>query len=184
MDIYDILMAPVERFILRDIRAELMAHVEKSVLEIGVGTGANFKYYDFTKISNLTCIDVEFPAGMESKYPNINFIKGSIEKMPFEPQSFDCIVATLILCTVDVEESLREILRTLKHGGLFIFIEHVKPEGETAAKIADRVNHIWRKMANGCNINRQTDKILEKSGFHNITINQKGIFRYGVAKKM
>lgn len=184
MDIYDIVMAPIEKFILGNIRAELMAHAEKSVLEIGVGTGANFKYYDFGKITDLTCLDVEFPDNMERENPKVTFIKGSVEKMPFDPQSFDCIVATLILCTVDIEKSLLEITRTLKHGGLFIFIEHVRPKGEVAAKIADTVNPFWQKIAGGCNLNRQTDRILENSGFKNITINEKGVFRYGIAEKL
>ena len=45
----------------------------------------------------------------------------------FQDNSFDMVIETLVLCSVkDVDQSLREIHRVLKPGGIFCFLDHVK----------------------------------------------------------
>lgn len=103
--------------------------------------------------------------------------------MPFASGRFDCTVATLLLRTADVEKSLREIRRVLKPGGLFLFVEHVRPKGETAGRLFDVLNTVWPALANGCNLNRGTDEALAQSGFSHVRMERKGgVFCYGSAR--
>lgn len=185
MNFYDMAMGPLEALFLRGIRSEIIPLAHGNVLEVGIGTGANFPFYDYSKISNLTGLDCEYsPALARHTGVKFTFSAGNIEKMPFAAGSFDCAVVTLILCTVDIEKSLQEIKRVLKPNGLFIFIEHVRPSGKLAGAVFDAVNKVWPKMAHGCNLNRETDVQLEKSGFSNMHIKKKsgGIFCYGWAQ--
>ena len=185
MNLYDIIMSPLETLILHDIRSEIIPLAQDNVLEVGIGTGANITYYDYSKISSLTGLDCKYSPELERHAgKKIHFSPGIIEKMPFATDSFDCVVATLILCTVDLEKSLQEIKRILKPGGMFIFIEHVRPSGKLAGAVFDALNKVWPRMAHGCNLNRETDVELGKSGFSNIHIKKKynGIFCYGSAQ--
>ena len=50
----------------------------------------------------------------------------------FQDNSFDVVIETLVLCSVnDVDQSLREIHRVLKPGGIFCFLDHVKAPDST-----------------------------------------------------
>ena len=57
-----------------------------------------------------------------------SFLKGFAEDLSqFPDESFDAVIETLVLCSVNnVEKSLQEIQRVLKPGGVFCFLDHVK----------------------------------------------------------
>jgi len=78
------------------------------------------------------------------KYPlNIRIVEGFAEKLPFEDNSFDSVVSTLVLCSVTSQTKvLKEIKRVLKPDGVFVFIEHVKaPDQTITAKFRNRKSH-------------------------------------------
>lgn len=93
------------------------------ILEIGVGSGMNFKFYP--RGSHLTCVD---PNPFHEAYIHKNlkkannqlnfkgFIKSFAENMPkVESNSYDVVVCTLTLCTVrNPTAVLGEIKRVLK----------------------------------------------------------------------
>ena len=187
MDFYDMIMSPLEGSLLKKMRLEIMPQAEGDVLEVGIGTGANGPFYRYERIRSLTGLDWKYSPELEKHYPpeKFKFVSADIEQIPFANDTFDSVVATLILCTVDIEKSLNEVMRVLKPGGNFIFIEHVRPVGLLAGKAFDAFNTVWPKLANGCNLNRQTSKALFQSGFADISYQQKlgGIFLYGTATK-
>lgn len=196
---YDLFMSPMEDKWLAQRRAKLMAHAYGNVLEIGFGTGANLPYYDRTKLKKLTALDLEVDGDAESKaraklpdgivtggHLNLKFVAGRAESLPFESESFDVVVETLVLCSVtDLDQSIQEIYRVLKPGGLFLFMDHVLPEKPVLSGVFKGLNWIWPHVAHGCQLTRSPHLLLAEAGFSPIEIGQFGktIFRYGVLSK-
>lgn len=88
------------------------------------------------------------------------------EAMPFEDDTFDTAVATLVLCTVpDPAAAISELARVLKPGGRLLFIEHVRSDDPDSARWQDRLEKPWRFMADGCYCNRDTEANLRASSF-------------------
>jgi SAM-dependent methyltransferase len=95
-----------------------------------------------------------------------NLLLCRAEDLPFQSQSFDTVVATLVLCSVsDPARSLKEIARVLKRGGRFLFLEHTRAQGD-AAKWQDRLTPVWSRLALGCHLNRSTVSSIQQAGFH------------------
>ncbi|KAE8783892.1 Methyltransferase-like protein 7B [Hordeum vulgare] len=111
----------------------------KNILELGVGTGPNLKYYASADGLNVIGVDPNMymeeysraaatSAGLPSS--NFTFRRGVGEALPAEDGSMDAVIGTLVLCSVkDTDMALREIKRVLKPGGLYLFIEHVAAAG-------------------------------------------------------
>ncbi len=55
--------------------------------------------------------------------------------------------------------------RVLELGGRYLFIEHGRADAEGTQRWQDRLNPLWRRIADGCNINRKMDQIIEQGGF-------------------
>ena len=172
MAIYDLFMEPLERRGLRRLRKKLVFKARGKVLEIGAGTGLNLDYYDSKKVSSLVMIDRDLNSrALEKKikeYGNLNTAlkEENVMSLSFPSESFDTVVFTLVFCTVaDVEKGLKEIKRVLKKEGTIIFIEHVRPETEPLGSAFDTLTPLWKKLARGCHLNRNTEKTLKNMGF-------------------
>ncbi|EFH63500.1 hypothetical protein ARALYDRAFT_315955 [Arabidopsis lyrata subsp. lyrata] len=154
----------------------LVGKAEK-VLEIGIGTGPNFKYY--TAIPNLSVIGIDPNARMESyarksaeeaglKPEDFTFIHALGESIPLEDASVDAVVGTLVLCSVaDVTRTLNEIKRVLRPGGTFIFIEHVAAEDGTFLRLVQNVlDPLQQVVADGCHLTRHTGESILEARFN------------------
>ncbi|KUK71833.1 MAG: Methyltransferase type 11 [Clostridiales bacterium 38_11] len=167
---YDLFMLPLETLLLNKKRKDIFKKISGNVLEIGVGTGTNLKYYDYGKLKSLTITDQELsPAIKNYKYPeqlNVRVLQADVQSLPFESGSMDSIVFTLVFCSVtDPYAGLKEIKRVLKPDGRIFFIEHVLPLHNPMREVFHKANHQWPKIAGGCNLSRETDKVIEESGF-------------------
>ncbi|HKL42398.1 MAG TPA: class I SAM-dependent methyltransferase [Clostridia bacterium] len=186
---YDRFMYFFEKKALDEMRQNILKSVKGNVLEIGPGTGVNLKYYDRNTVSQLTYIDVDYTKGLEvkakEKCPNISFVDGTVEEMPFDDNSFDHIVFTLVFCSVkNPLNGLSEIKRVLKSNGEIHFIEHVLPEKKPLKPIFNYVNSFWHQLSGGCNLNRKTVDTIRDAGFR-VDISGKGfsnIFVGGVGR--
>ena len=190
LKVYDGFMHYFEKNGLHTIRKEILASVKGNVLEIGPGTGVNLKYYNKDVINQLTYIDVDYTKGLEeraiTKCPNIKFVDGTVENMPFEDNVFDHIVFTLVFCSVNNPlNGLAEIKRVLKDNGEIHFIEHVLPEDKPLKPIFNNLNGIWHKISGGCNLNRRTIDTIEKAGFNVKIVDEKfsNVFVGGIGKR-
>jgi len=86
------------------------------------------------------------------------------ERLPFEDDSFDTVVSTLVLCTVDdARRAIDEIARVLRPGGRLLFLEHVRSDSPRLARWQDRLHRPWHAFAAGCNANRPTVDLLRES---------------------
>jgi ubiquinone/menaquinone biosynthesis C-methylase UbiE len=89
-------------------------------------------------------------------------IEAGAERLPFDDGSFDTVTATLVFCTVpDPEAAAAEVVRVLRPGGAFIYLEHVRDaEGSRRARWQDRLERPWGVLAAGCHPNRDTAKLI------------------------
>lgn len=153
----------------------------KKVLEIGIGTGPNLKYY--ANDSGVQVVGVDPNLKME-KYAeaaavaaglplkNFNFIQAVGEALPLGDASVDAVVGTLVLCSVkDVDKSLKEVKRVLKPGGLYLFVEHVAAKDGTVARVVQSVlDPLQQIVSDGCHLTRETGRKISEAGFSGVHI--------------
>ena len=169
--VYDRALAGSEHAGMRDRRAALLAHAGGRVLEIGAGTGLNLPHYP-AGLRELVLTEPEEPMlrRLEPRAvattPRARTVRAPAEQLPFADASFDTVVATLTLCTVDdLPAALNEVRRVLTPGGRLLFLEHVRAGDARDARMQDRLTPIWRRIGHGCHPNRATVDIIAACGF-------------------
>ena len=168
---YDTIMAGPEKAVLRGHRQVLLARVRGRVLEIGGGTGANLPFYGggveelfITEPHERMVQRLERKLGRYSLPTRV--VRAPAEELPFEDESFDFVVSTLVLCTVDdPARALAQIHRLLKPEGQLLFIEHVRSDEPRLARWQDRVHGLQVRLGRGCHCNRTTLESIRATGF-------------------
>jgi phosphatidylethanolamine/phosphatidyl-N-methylethanolamine N-methyltransferase len=107
------------------------------ILFVGVGTGADLPYF-INKGYKITAIDYssEMLNVAKVKYQNdpITFLKMDAGQLEFNDESFDFIVASLVVSVVpDPNKSLQEIVRVLKQDGSLIVFDKFIPKNKKVA---------------------------------------------------
>jgi ubiquinone/menaquinone biosynthesis C-methylase UbiE len=168
---YDRLMASSERGGLAAKRTVLLGEATGRVLEIGAGTGLNLARYG-DGIQELVLTEPEEPMAkrLEGKLRksglDARVVRAPAEQLPFEEGAFDCVVSTLVLCTVpDPAATLAELRRVLRADGRLLFLEHVRSEDPKLAGWQDRLRPLWARFGQGCQCNRTTLSNIEGAGF-------------------
>jgi ubiquinone/menaquinone biosynthesis C-methylase UbiE len=170
---YDAALSGMEQACLRDWRAELLGMAAGDVLEIGSGTGLNLPHYP-THIASLTLTepDPHMLRRLQQKLTddqqrNLRLEARAVDNLGFPDHSFDTIVATLVLCSVDSPiNALREIRRLLKPTGTFLFIEHVLARTRPRLLCWQRlVQPVWIPLCGNCHLTRDTERDIINSGF-------------------
>jgi ubiquinone/menaquinone biosynthesis C-methylase UbiE len=167
---YDRMSRKSEDAGMREIRQTLLADASGNVLEIGGGTGTNLAYYD-DNVESLVLTEPE-PAMLRrlqrtvcEQAPHAKVLRAAAEDLPFEDDSFDTLISTLVLCGVDDQaRALREARRVLRPGGRLLFIEHVRSDDPQLARFQDRMNWLNRLVVH-CDCNRPTLASMEAEGF-------------------
>jgi ubiquinone/menaquinone biosynthesis C-methylase UbiE len=151
-------------------RKEVVAGARGRVLELGVGVGANWEYLP----DDVEYSGIEPDAFMLERARKHAAEQGRVvdlhdaraEALPFPDNTFDTVIVTLTLCSVqDLEAALSEARRVLKPGGELRFGEHVRASGRVAGKLQDLVTPAWRKIGAGCHLNRASADAIRKAGF-------------------
>jgi ubiquinone/menaquinone biosynthesis C-methylase UbiE len=142
-------------------RRALLAEAQGDVIEIGGGTGANLRHYG-AGVTSLTVTEPSKPMlrrlqrHLDEHAPTAKLLRAPAEDLPFEDDSFDVAVSTLVLCGVDDQpRALRELRRVLRPGGRLLFVEHVRSDEPKLARLQDRMNRVNNLVAQ-CDCNRPT----------------------------
>ncbi|MBI3329372.1 MAG: methyltransferase domain-containing protein [Nitrospinae bacterium] len=166
---YDVLMWPLERAWLGELRRKTLAQARGRVLEIGIGTGLNLPHY--APSLDLVGIDPD-PRMLAHARRRAAHIQRPVtwhqvcaEVLPFEDASFDSVVGTLVFCTIRApKQALHEVLRVLRPNGRIHLLEHVRSPQPLAAHVQDWITPVWKRLFGGCHPNRDTLAIAQAAG--------------------
>ncbi len=171
---YDRAFTPLERFYLASLRQGVLAElpVEGHILEIGAGTGVNFKLYPEGSHAVASEISMQMIAIAKDKTNRIDIVQADAQELPFPANRFDAAFATLVFCSVpDPVRGLSEIRRVLKPGGLLLLIEHVRPDGALGYAF-DAISRLTVALADD-HFDRRTAENVRAAGFENVIVEKR-----------
>jgi ubiquinone/menaquinone biosynthesis C-methylase UbiE len=156
----------------RDYRRALLEGLTGRVIEVGAGSGINFRLYAPT-VTHVLAVEPE-PVLRNAAVENaatapvpVSVVSGVSGALPAEDESFDAGVASLVLCSVpDPARALAELRRVIRPGGELRFYEHVVAHARMPAllqRFADAT--LWPRIAGGCHMSRDTAAEIERAGF-------------------
>jgi len=165
-----------------EIKKHLLSKLKGSVLEIGAGSGANFAEYPkdihWTGVEPNTARhqDLRRAAQRFGFTPDVRAFKA--EHMEIANESLDAVVSTRVLCSVDSQQQvLAEILRVLKPGGRYVFIEYVgAPQQTFKRRTQDFLQPVWGPVTGGCHLNRETETAIRSAGFARVEVEPVRLF--------
>jgi ubiquinone/menaquinone biosynthesis C-methylase UbiE len=153
------------------LRRELLAGLGGRVIEIGSGSGPNFRLYPAT-VSELVAVEPEdFLRGKAedaaSRAPvSVRVVDALADELPFDDASFDAAVAAQVLCSVPSQAAaLAELRRVLRPGGELRFYEHVVSRQPRYARFQRLAGRVTPYLAGGCHPDRDTWRAIEEAGF-------------------
>jgi SAM-dependent methyltransferase len=157
---------------IRKIRRQIIPQAQGQVLEIGAGSGANFKHFDPAKVTKLYALEPN--PGMirlaERKRRGtrleIEFLALPGENIPLEDATIDTVVSTFTLCTIPgILDAIRVLTRILKPDGKLIFFELGRSPEIAIQRWQERLEPIHHWLFQGLYLTRDIPSLLLEGGF-------------------
>lgn len=153
-------------------RSRIVPKAQGDVLELGCGGGINLDHYDHSRVTGLAGVDpspqlLDAARGKaKARGFDVDFRAGVAEALPFADDSFDTVLTTFTLCSVqDPKAVLGEIRRVLKPGGVILFLEHGAAPDHGPARWQRRIEPVWKSIAGGCHLTRPVSEAFRANGF-------------------
>lgn len=153
-------------------RAAVVPLARGDVFELGCGGGINHAFYDTAAITSYAGIDPHegllagARAAARDKGWAADLRQGRGEAIPFDDASFDCVVCTFTLCSVEEPaQVMREMHRILRPGGAALFLEHGRAPDAGVQRWQERIEPGWKRLAGGCHLTRPVTAALRGAGF-------------------
>ena len=153
-------------------RQKIVPLAKGKVLDIGIGSGLNIPFYNSDKIDQVIGIDpshelIDLAKDLANKSRvSIDLVIGSAESIPYPDNFFDTVLVTYTMCTIpNVVIANKEMWRVLKDDGSLIFCEHGLAPDKKISKWQNRIDPFWGKIAGGCHLNRDIQKLITDAGF-------------------
>lgn len=155
----------------REIRQQIIPRADGNVLEIGIGSGANFPHYDPEKVSKLYALEpnpgmVQLAKKKTLQKLSIQFIGLPGERIPLEDEMIDTVVSTFTLCTIPgIHEAIRGIARVMKPDGQLIFFELGLSPDPNVQTWQRRLEPLARWLFQGLYLTRDIPALITQGGF-------------------
>ena len=169
-------MGPYIERTLRRRKQRIFANLPDEVVEIGPGVGANLRYL----APGTTLVAVEPNPSMHDSLQEAARRRGveldlrtrRAEATGLADGSADCVISSLVLCSVqDPAAVLAEVRRVLHPGGTFRFVEHVvAPEGTMTRWAQRMLRRPWSWTFEGCSCERDLGQLIRDAGFESVWI--------------
>ncbi|OFX22444.1 MAG: SAM-dependent methyltransferase [Anaeromyxobacter sp. RBG_16_69_14] len=158
------------------LKREMFGGLSHTVLELGAGDGANFRY--LAPGTRVIAIEpnVHMHRWLRARAArhgiDVDVRAATAEALPLADRTVDAVISSLVLCTVpDPARVLAEVRRVLRPGGRYWCIEHVAaPEGSALAGLQRALRRPWRWMFEGCETCRDTARLLREAGFASVEV--------------
>ena len=164
--LYDGLCAVMERTGLAPFRRWLAAGARGRTLDVGCGTGRGLPFYGpGARVVGIDPARASL-ARAARRIRGVWLVQASAEALPFHDSVFDTVVSSLVFCSVpDPARGFAEVKRVLRPDGQLRMLEHVRSRRRWKASFQDRVQPLWTRLSGGCRPNRETERLVEASGF-------------------
>lgn len=152
-------------------RALVVPKAHGIVLEVGVGSGLNARFYNSQTVKQVIGVDPDLHplAGVRFASAGIEFISEPLfaETLPLEDNSIDSVVMTFTLCSIpNPIQALHEMRRVLKTTGTLYYAEHgLAPQPKWVGKMQQLITPAWKPVAGGCHLNRDIEQLIAQAGF-------------------
>ncbi|MEC2076478.1 class I SAM-dependent methyltransferase [Metabacillus fastidiosus] len=138
---------------------------KQKILFVGVGTGADLELINHSDL-DITAIDYspDMLGKAKLKFENskIKFLEMDAQNMDFENESFDYVVASLILSVVpDANKCFQEMIRVLRYEGKIIIFDKFAPKNKKPSLIKVLLRPIISVL--GTDIGRNFEEMLPKN---------------------
>lgn len=158
---------------------------KQKILYVGIGTGAdleliNYVDYDITAIDYSP--DMLAKAKHKFEHASINFLEMDAQKMSFADESFDYIVASLILSVVPNENKcFEEMIRVLKKDGRILIFDKFAPKNQKLTLTKKLVRPFISML--GTDIGRSFEELFKQNDqrlriIRDESVMLKGMYRY------
>ncbi|KAF4517120.1 hypothetical protein B566_EDAN008878 [Ephemera danica] len=151
------------------------------ILEIGAGSGTNFKFYPDGSQLIMLDINDKFEEKLIKnvrEFPQLHleqYVVADAADMPeVADSSVDVVISQYCLCSCnDVPRVLQEVRRVLMPGGKFYFLEHVLDKPGTWRRLVQKFLvyiGFWSFVSCGCSIAKETGTFIRDAGFSDLTL--------------
>jgi ubiquinone/menaquinone biosynthesis C-methylase UbiE len=157
---------------IRELRQRVIPLAEGRVLEIGAGSGANFPYFDPTRVTKLYALEpnsrmIALAERARNRTTlNIEYLELPGERIPLEDESVNSVVSTFTLGTIpDVLTAVRGMRRVLRTDGKLIFLELGLSSDPPVRRWQKWWNPVAHWLFEGLHLTREIPSILREGGF-------------------
>lgn len=105
---------------------------------------------------------------LKSKYANVpvQILKGKESVYHLKIIPLEIVVAALVFCSfTDPEKAVKELKRVCRNDGRILLFEHVRMKNPFLAHLQNLLTPFWKKVCDGCCLNRDTLSLFQNSGF-------------------
>ena len=157
---------------IQKIRRQIIPLAQGTVLEIGVGSGANFLHYDPARVNKLYALEPNpgmiYLAERQRRRTklNVEFLDLPGEHIPLQTGTIDTVVSTFTLCTIPgIADAIRGLGRVLRPTGKLIFFELGLSPDPAVQRWQKRLEPTHHWLFQGLYLTRDIPSLIEQGGF-------------------